>query len=611
MKGSSQKRTDWYNAAKGSEESADRLWATIGRLETKFKPLHEKWLSLYKMYLDEDVESLSPEALERGLGDVGKRSRKNVVASGVDAFVSKVVRNRVRSVFLPSGADPTVRRRAEMAEQFVEGVVTEQRLRYRPYRILVKSCAILGAGCFKTRWTETTKGGRRADLVVDYVPIWELLYDPSDCPSGRAPRELYHCQLVSKEALISAHRSKKSLIEQLPTATGPVNTGVCSYTSSDSVKDRVRVVEAWRRSSGPDKGSYSVFVEGDELYREDFDQEFFPFSFLEFEPKLTGWSLQSQGMVEKVRRQQHSLNVLCEDNDASFKTVPRVMLFPKGGIEPESIARLTQRGLNAVEYTNGAPPVLSTPDPVSPQMLQREQSEVREIYNFMGISESHATAQKPRGLESGRALVVDADIKAERFLAFHEDVSKFWVDVAMSILRTAHAAQKAGYDVESFQDRASFVEALNFSDITFDKLKFFVKPLGVNQMPHDLKGQVQLAEQLIQMGLVSRPGQIAEVLTGLPDMVSEGSLYTAGKRAVERDVQSILDGVENIRPGEFDDAEYAAAFATAELHKIRHRLYDKKKDSNLEGVLLELTQYINTARQMIPPPPAPEMPPAQ
>lgn len=580
-------RIDWWGEGSLTDR-AQRAAHILEILEAQWADIRRRRDRNYRLYMERrlDFSDIEEEV-----------SRKNPLKAAVDTFVSTVMHNRYRMTFAPVDADPKQRNKVEQLEKFIDGLIAEQGLRYRPFRMAVKDAAVFGVGVFKTFWEESAESNR-VDIKIERVNPQTLVYDREAVAEGGSPREIYHIRYLSRDYLCNTYPDCAQEIKLEPVGRGSRETAV----------ERVKVVECWRRTAGKSKGAYAVFMGETALQPpQEIDLKEFPFTFMEFEPDPQGWRLEARGLVDSVAGQQAALEKLTEWCDEAFRTMPRVMIIPtNAGFSPEVVSQLVEKGLHVTEANPGASPWISQPDPVNPQVIQRVNSEMADIFSLSGVSQDNAMAQTPAGMESAKARMIDSNVKSARFAAFYTDVSAFWVELSKSIIRAASDASRAMPDasIEGFiETQGGFYRKVDFKQLELERMQFVIRPQAMAQLPYDIAGQTNLSEQLINMGVLSRAEAI-DMMVSLPDVPAVTRRLRGKKTAVELDVQAILNG-DAVLPDSIDDLEYAIAYAEDAYLRIRRREVSGDEAEAHDVTLNQLLAYIDAAKAMLPPPPPP------
>lgn len=575
-------RLDWWNKARPHE----LIWQAVERLERRYQPTHERWLNQLKIFSDRAVRALGPDGYDQC--DASEPTRRNVTRNAVQTMAVKTTRNRPRTVFLPRGAKPSVKRQCELLEKFIAGLTDHNEVREKS-ELVVYDAEIYGVGGFRTSW-EVPPGSDRADIVTERVLPWQILYDPAECQGGRPPRTLYQCNLIDRETLAMLYPEAKREISELPRAQSPIQNSACvSGGSQETLMDGVRVVEAWHLPSykGAEDGKYTVVARGITLEPpRPYKHDDFPLSFLTWSPAPLGWHIQASSLVEEGRGPQKALENIVERVDASFDIAPSFINNPPGsGLENGEITDRID-----LPILNGNPEAMPTVEhapPMHPAYLEREQTLTQTYYDLVGVSQASATARKPAGVEAAVAMQTLADQESERYLAWHYRYGSLFSHVAKCQIRAAADAAAAGYDVESFHDEVD--EAIKWNDVGLEEHQFSVKVQSVSNLPKDLAGQVELANQFVAGQLLPKEDAL-DLIVGLPDLDAKRELYMADRIAVERDVEDILNGAQRL-PDKHDALPYAKDYA--------RRMYLRHRRKSTPDAMKRLARYIDAAEALI------------
>src|SRR5579885_3438815 len=183
------------------------------------------------------VNGLSYSKVQATQTAMKDRMSYNVVQSASDAVTAKIAKNKPRALFLTSGGDWKLQRKAKKLDKFVEGIFYENEA-YSLGPIIFRDGCVFGDGFVhvyrehgRVKWERVLAGV----LYVDWV---EAFY-------GK-PLQMHRVKNVDKAILKDLYPEKAKLIEQAKTATGD------KIGTNQNVADQVTVVESWRLPSGPE-----------------------------------------------------------------------------------------------------------------------------------------------------------------------------------------------------------------------------------------------------------------------------------------------------------------------------------------------------------------------
>jgi len=189
----------------------------------------------------------------------------NVVQSAIDTITAKIAKNRPKPLFLTSGGDYKVQRKAKKMNKFVDGLFYENHA-YDLGVEIFRDAAVFGDGFIHV----FEHNGR---VKFERVPPSELYVDWVESFYGQ-PRQLHRVKNIDREVLIAMFPGKKEKILQANSASADL-TGIYQ-----NVADQVTVVESWHLPSGvgATDGIHTINMEGCNLFEEKYDKGFFPFA---------------------------------------------------------------------------------------------------------------------------------------------------------------------------------------------------------------------------------------------------------------------------------------------------------------------------------------------
>lgn len=505
----------------------------------------------------------------------------NVVQSTVDTITAKMAKNKPRPYFLTSGGNYAQRRRAKKLTKFGEGVLYENKgdsLAIKAFR----DGATLGTGCV---YVYEGADGR---VKLERVLPSELKVDETEAVYGQ-PRQIHRVKTVDRRVLIDAFPDAKGLL-----LTAKAVADDSGQTSS--VSDMVEVRESWHLPSGPDAkdGKHAITVEEGCIFEGPWTRMRFPFAFFRWSERLFGfWG---QGLAEQIQNIQVEINKLLWVVQRSLHMAGSFKLLVERG------AKIVKEHLNndvgsVVEFT-GTPPQYVTPPAVPVEVYNQIQNLKNMAYEQAGISQLSASAQKPAGLNSGKALREYNDIESDRFMTIGLAFQQFYIDMAALAIDCVSdiAERDGGYSVK-VPGRSGLSE-IDFKDVKLDQDSFVLKCFPVSALPQEPAGRLQTIQEYIQAGFLSpREGQR---LLDFPDLEQVESLKNSEEEYLTQILEKIVDEGEYTPPDPMDDLQLARQLAM--------EFYSQAKGNELEEERLEMLRefmlQVDALTQMATPPPA-------
>src|SRR5882672_4998414 len=154
----------------------------------------------------------------------------NVIKSCVDTVTAKMVKNKPKPLFLTSGGNWKMQRRAEKLSKFIDGIFYENEA-YTLGRICFRDAGVIGDG-FVHVFEE--HGRCKYERVISS----ELFVDQMESFYGH-PRQLHRVKMLDREVLMDLFPDKKGEIAQARAARTD-QTG-----AYQTISNQVSVVESW------------------------------------------------------------------------------------------------------------------------------------------------------------------------------------------------------------------------------------------------------------------------------------------------------------------------------------------------------------------------------
>src|SRR5271166_238320 len=322
----------------------------------------------------------------------------NVCQAAVDTAQAKMAKNKPKPLFLTSGGDYRLQRRAQKLTKFVEGVFYENNA-YVLGTEVFRDAEIWGTGALHVYSDANER------IKFERIIISEIQVDDIEGFYGH-PRSLYRTKNIDRTVLIQMFPSHRKDILEASQAR-PDDLGAYPTTS-----DEVTIIEAWHLPSGPDAkdGFHTICLNNAPLFTEEYDKDFFPFVFFHWSKKLFGfWG---QGLVEQIQNIQLEINKLLWVIQRSMHLQGSFKILLENG------SKIVKEHMNndigtLINYT-GTPPNYVVPPMVQPEVYQHLQTLKNSAFEQAGISQLSAAAKKPDGLDSGKALREYNDIESDR-----------------------------------------------------------------------------------------------------------------------------------------------------------------------------------------------------
>jgi hypothetical protein len=519
-------------------------------------------------------------------GVIKDRISYNVVQAGVDTVVAKMIKNKPKPLALTGRGNWHQQRKAEKINTFVDGIFYEQHA-YDHGRESLRDAAVLGDGL-----TQVLEEHSR--VKFERVLATELLVDEMEAFYGR-PRQLHRVRNMDRAVAVDLFPEKADLIKGTNAAKSDL-TGV-----NQTISDQITVVESWHLPSSPDAndGLHVICIEDGILFKEEWDRPYFPFARLPWTPRLYGYW--SQSGAEQIQNIQLEINKLLWVIQRSMHMAGTFKILAERGARIVKEHFTNDFGV-VLEYT-GTPPSYVIPPIVPPEIYQHLSTLKAQAFEQLGVSMLSATAQKPAGLNAGKALREYQDIESERFEALGQQYERYYLDLAMlSIDFVKRIFEREGkYQVK--MPGKAFLETIDWKDIKMEDDEYVLKMFPVSSLPQDPAGRLQTIQEYIQAGFISpRSGRR---LLDYPDIEQAETMANAAEDWLHEVIEQMLDDGEPYAPEPDDDLQLAQELA---IQYINFAKVSKAEPDRIELV----RQFLAKVNEMLAGPlqQAPELPPA-
>lgn len=517
---------------------------------------------------------------------VEQRVTFNVIRQCIDTVSNKIARNRPRPMFLTSGGDWKLKKRAKNLTKFIDGLFDMQRVYPIANHCFVDACTF-GTGVMHI-YTEDGK------VCFERVLPDEILVDDAEGIYGD-PRQVHRTKYVHREILLDLEgldKNAKQAIVDAPAGMPGDNTSV--YAG-----DLIAVVESWHLRSGPKAkdGKRCISIKGTTLYAESYDKDYFPFVFFRWAPGIIGFY--GTGIAEELLGIQIEINKILRNiqKAINLQAIPRV--FVENGSQVNT-AHLNNAVSAVIKYT-GRPPVFDTPTGMNNEVYAHLDRLYNKAFEIVGVSQLSATSKKPSGLDSGVALREFNDIESERFAVTGQRWEQFFIDIAAQAVDQATDLYTKENDLEVKVPGKSFIEKIKWSEVSLPNDAYIMRCFPSSILPTTPAGRLQVVQELIQGGFLSKEEGLA--LLDFPDLERQLNLSNAAIDDVMEQLEKIVEEKKYDTPEMYQNLQLAVKLGQSAYLKAR-------ADNQPQDVLELLRRYIDDAQAMINDQAAEQAPPA-
>ena len=463
----------------------------------------------------------------------------NVIQSAGDAVTAKIAKNKPKPMFLTSGGSYQLQRKAKKLDKFVEGVFYENDIYHMGPKVM-RDAYVLGDGFVQV----LARDGR---VAYDRTLAGELLVDWKESVYGN-PRQMHRVKEYDRDVLIEMfpeHEAKILMAKNYRTevtANGEPNS------------NQLTVAESWRLPSGKDAddGKHSInILGGDNLLDDKWTKDYFPFARLQWSSRQVGYW--SQGGAEQIQSIQLEINKILWTIQRSYQLLGGTKLWTQIG------SKLVKEHVTneiAAIWESDTKPEFITPPLVPPELYQAFRDRKADAFEQIGVSQLSANAQKPAGLDSGKALRTYNNIESERFMVLGQAYEQFFLDLSrltVDCAREIAESGKGGYKVMT--PNSKFVETIDWKDVSLDDEDFIMKMFPTSSLAQDPSDRMQQIQEWVQAGWITP--RTAKRIQDFPDLEAVEQLENAKEDYLHMVFEKILDDGEYTAPEPFDDLQMA------------------------------------------------------
>lgn len=470
---------------------------------------------------------------------IQNRVTLNIIQSMCDTVVSKITKNAPKATFLTEGGDFKQQRRARKLTQFVEGQFQITDFYTKAAHAFLDS-TIFGTGILKI-YREDNK------IEVERVFPDEITVDDRECFYNH-PRQLHQKKFMHRDLLKARWPQYEK--EIMSVGIDPNS----SYTQNiNRNNDMIVVMESWHLKSSPDAkdGKHMISIENCELFSEEYDKDYFPFIFFRWAIRPLGYF--GQGLAEQLSGLQLEINKILRTIQVSMHlvSVPKIFIEASSKIVDSHI----DNKIGGIIKYAGNPPTEGKLGSIPAELFAHLDRLYSRAYEIAGISQLSANAQKPAGLNSGKALREYNDLETERFMTVAKryegcfmQAARIFVDLAKEIDENT----EKGYSVKV--KGRKFLKTIKWKDVNMDEDDYVMAIFPTSALSATPAGRLQDIQELIQAGFVTQKD--ATKLLDFPDLEGFYDFENSSVEDIESVIEKFIDGGEYETPEPYQDLAY-------------------------------------------------------
>lgn len=549
----------WLLDKKDRPDALGKILTFLNQYDSQRQTNYNECSRLYGNMAMVGINGLSVSMNSVMTNAIKDRVTYNVVQSVIDTINAKLSTNKPKPLFLTSGGNWAMHRKAKKLNTFVDGIFYENKTADISNEIM-RDGDVWGDGfihVFDHYGRVKHERTMASELYVDWM---EAYY-------GK-PRQLHHAKSVDRDCLIDLFPDHKSEIMDCPQNQEQVQ-GLYS-----NISNQITVVESFHLPSGPDAkdGLRTINIASANLCDEPWDKSFFPYA--RYQPCKKLYGFYGQGSAERLKGIQLEINKMLYVFQRSYHLAGSFKILMEKG------SKIVKEHLNnnlgaMVEYTN-TPPQYVTPPVIPMEMYAHLKTLKDSAFEVEGVSQMSAAGVKPAGLNSGKAIREFHDVENDR-MALREqamdrlymDLSSISIDCARDIYRNGTPTGTKSYPVRV--PGKKFIQSIDWKDIDLEDDEFIMKMFPVSQLPSDPAGRLATIQEYVQAGWISQ--RTGRRLMDVPDLEQVEDLLNAEEEYVNMVLDDIVDKGKYVGPEPEDDLQMclelqAEYYAQGKLHGL-------------------------------------------
>ncbi len=512
----------WYK--KPSNKIHEAVFPFIRRLDTSQNYRQTANVRNMRLYGNSEYSGLSASGFIKAEAPSTQNSvTLNVVQSMVDTVVSKITKNKPRPYFLTDGGEWSLQRKAKKLTKFSEGQFYATDF-YAKAAVAFKDSCIFGTGALKVFIQDD-------EIKVERVFIDEIIVEDTEAYYGE-PRQMHQLKWVHKDVLKARFPSSASMIDDAGGNSSEFNVSNVTRTN-----DMVLVAESWHLKSGPKAkdGKHAICIDNDTLFEERYDKDFFPFVFFRWNEKPLGFF--GQGVAEQLTGLQLEINKILRTIQVSMHLVSVPKIFVEAGSKIVN-AHINNKIGGIITYA-GKMPVEGTLGSIPPELFAHLDRLYGRAFEIIGISQLSAQAQKPSGLNSGKALRTYNDLETERFMsvALRYEAAFLQASKIMLELGKEIALKTDNYKVKV--PGSGFLSTIKWADVEMDEDQYLLQIYPTSKLSQNPAARLSEVQELIQAGFISQ--EDGGKLLDFPDLEAYNNSANAAVDNINKQIEQIAD----------------------------------------------------------------------
>lgn len=518
---------------------------------------------------------------------------QNELGNTIETLHAQVFKNRIVPSVACNEADYEEWTRAKGYSRWLEGVNDAAELYYDAMPRAGLDMFVYGTGAIKIGHDEDSDG--LCEIRFHRVDMRFIMTDRLEARCGK-PRNLYEKDFVDMYQLAAEYA------EDIPGGFGTADervTGILKCKPNDDVDAAIgsklkttmlTIREAWHlpTKKGKKDGRHVVWVKGCTLVDEPWTWDRFPFTFMRFGSRLTGFYGKSAVQTLASTQKNHDKLNKKIDEAQDIMGIPRILMRRDAHIERTHVDDIPG-GIIEVDDIGGIKEWNASA--MSPEIYAERAAGPDKMRSLLGVNQFDTQNQLPPALRevSGPALERLLDAGTARHAMTHAQLERASMDLAYMAMDYAADLQKEGKDITvvSPGSSKSSVEMLKFSEVQVDRKRMKLKVMPMNQMPQTFAGKVESFSKLRDSGDIDSKTYLR--MLEVPDVGGATDFLGSDEEIILKNLHFMVKKGKYIPPLQYDNLDLIVPITTAFINWYRVR-----EDCDMEKVGM-LSAYIEAA----------------
>ncbi len=575
----------WWTK-KNEARRAEIVCDVAARLWQDQSSTREGMLRAARMYGSLPMMGLSPRLYRQRTMSRGRRLALNVVKSVVNTYVAMVTKDRPKVSFVTSDGDDAIQRRAKRLEKFVDGTCYDQSLHIQAYQC-ARDSALFTFGIVK--FFKDCTDPKKPRVGIERTLPWEWLFDDQEAADGKPPNG-YHVKFMDKRALAAAN---PKLAGAIMLAGGGGFDDVGESVDQINLVEWCVVVEAWHLppdSETPGRHVIAVVGVDEPIEDEEWSWHRFPAEILYRERPVQG--VHGESLADELGPIQVELSRM-------LMSIQRAQMFAVGHWLVEENSNVNTNAIDDVQASiiryRGTPPQYHAVNAIASDVYAHLDRLWGRAFELVGVPQMNAAGEKPAGINSGKGLLVYAEVTSTRFKPCYAEYQDWYMRVAQQII---HLAAEIAEDYPDFAVRApgKMMDAVKWADVHMREEEYVLQMYPTNKLADDPAARLSQVQEMLNSGMI--PDQrTGRRLLEMPDMDAYSSTEDASYDNVQEAMTRILERGEMFPP-----EPYMGLEGLQEALKVANGAYLKARMQTMperDKKLTMLTVYMDKCQQLI------------